>query len=111
MASASVDGGDFFAVRAAPHGGRPIARILRRTYRAGTELAEQDCDVKGTIRCPYHRWCYTLDGSLVRTPLFDEVGVGHQRIEPDRQRAAGGRIEDRPRLRRPPFRWRQMALR
>ncbi len=41
----------------------------------GTELAEVDCDVKGTIRCPYHRWCYTLDGSLVRTPMFDEAGV------------------------------------
>ena len=41
----------------------------------GTELAESDCDVKGTIRCPYHRWCYTLDGALVRTPLFDDAGV------------------------------------
>ena len=41
----------------------------------GTELAEHDCDVKGTIRCPYHRWCYTLDGALVRTPLFDDAGV------------------------------------
>ena len=41
----------------------------------GTELAEADCDVKGTIRCPYHRWCYTLDGTLVRTPMFDEAGV------------------------------------
>ncbi len=41
----------------------------------GTELAAADCDVKGTIRCPYHRWCYTLDGALVRTPMFDEAGV------------------------------------
>ncbi|NIR36241.1 MAG: hypothetical protein GWO22_09605 [Actinobacteria bacterium] len=27
----------------------------------------------GTIRCPYHRWGYGLDGSLVATPWFDEV--------------------------------------
>ncbi|NIS30535.1 MAG: hypothetical protein GWN79_06685, partial [Actinobacteria bacterium] len=31
------------------------------------------CDVAGTIRCPYHRWGYGLDGSLVATPWFDEV--------------------------------------
>lgn len=39
----------------------------------GTELAETDCEVKNTIRCPYHRWTYSLDGRLVATPLFDEV--------------------------------------
>ena len=39
----------------------------------GTELASADCSVRGTIRCPYHRWGYALDGSLVSTPLFDEV--------------------------------------
>lgn len=39
----------------------------------GTELAETDCDIAGTIRCPYHRWGYGLDGSLVATPFFDEL--------------------------------------
>lgn len=39
----------------------------------GTELAAGDCTVSRTIRCPYHRWGYALDGSLVSTPLFDEV--------------------------------------
>ena len=39
----------------------------------GTELAAEDCTVSRTIRCPYHRWGYALDGSLVSTPLFDEV--------------------------------------
>lgn len=39
----------------------------------GTELAEQDCDVANTIRCPYHRWGYGLDGTLVATPFYDEV--------------------------------------
>ena len=39
----------------------------------GTELAEDDCDVAGTIRCPYHRWGYALDGRLKATPFFDEV--------------------------------------
>ena len=39
----------------------------------GTELASEDCTVSRMIRCPYHRWGYALDGSLVATPLFDEV--------------------------------------
>ncbi len=39
----------------------------------GTELAEGDCDIAGTIRCPYHRWGYSLDGALKATPFFDEV--------------------------------------
>ena len=39
----------------------------------GTELAEADCDVGGVIRCPYHRWGYALDGSLVSVPRFGEV--------------------------------------
>ncbi len=39
----------------------------------GTELAADDCTVSRMIRCPYHRWGYSLDGSLVATPLFDEV--------------------------------------
>jgi choline monooxygenase len=39
----------------------------------GTELAEADCDITGTIRCPYHRWGYSLEGALKATPFFDEV--------------------------------------
>ena len=39
----------------------------------GTELAEADCEIAGTIRCPYHRWGYALDGQLISTPRFDEV--------------------------------------
>lgn len=39
----------------------------------GTELAEADCQLRRIIRCPYHRWGYRLDGSLVATPRFDEV--------------------------------------
>ncbi len=39
----------------------------------GTELAEHDCEVAHTIRCPYHRWGYGLDGTLVATPYFDEI--------------------------------------
>lgn len=39
----------------------------------GTELAETDCEIANTIRCPYHRWGYGLDGTLITTPLFSEV--------------------------------------
>ena len=49
--------------------------FLNSCRHRGTELAEADCDIAGTIRCPYHRWGYTLDGTLVATPRFDEAGV------------------------------------
>ncbi|MEM8745608.1 MAG: aromatic ring-hydroxylating dioxygenase subunit alpha, partial [Actinomycetota bacterium] len=47
--------------------------FLNSCRHRGTELAESDCDIAGTIRCPYHRWGYALDGRLVSTPLFDDV--------------------------------------
>ena len=49
--------------------------FLNSCRHRGTELAEHDCDIAGTIRCPYHRWGYNLDGTLVATPRFDEAGV------------------------------------
>ncbi len=49
--------------------------FLNSCRHRGTELAERDCDIAGTIRCPYHRWGYNLDGALVATPRFDEAGV------------------------------------
>ena len=54
--------------------GRPHA-FLNSCRHRGTELASQDCDLKGTIRCPYHRWAYRRDGTLLATPLFDEAGI------------------------------------
>jgi choline monooxygenase len=47
--------------------------FLNSCRHRGTELAEADCEVANTIRCPYHRWGYALDGRLVATPFFDEV--------------------------------------
>ena len=47
--------------------------FLNSCRHRGTELAEADCDIAGTIRCPYHRWGYGTDGSLKATPFFDEV--------------------------------------
>ena len=46
---------------------------LNTCRHRGTELAEADCTVRGTIRCPYHRWGYGLDGTLVSTPHFDQA--------------------------------------
>ncbi len=50
---------------------------LRAFYNScrhrGTELYECDADVGTTLRCPYHRWGYNLDGSLKSTPRFEEV--------------------------------------
>ncbi len=47
--------------------------FLNSCRHRGTELAEADCDVANTIRCPYHRWGYSLDGELIATPGFEDV--------------------------------------
>lgn len=49
--------------------------FLNSCRHRGTELAESDCDIATTIRCPYHRWGYNLDGTLVATPRFADAGV------------------------------------
>ena len=47
--------------------------FLNSCRHRGTELAQSDCDIANTIRCPYHRWHYSADGRLVAAPLFDTV--------------------------------------
>ncbi len=47
--------------------------FLNSCRHRGTELFECDADVNTTIRCPYHRWGYNLDGSLKSAPRFDDV--------------------------------------
>ncbi len=47
--------------------------FLNACRHRGTELAETDCTVDRIIRCPYHRWGYGLDGTLLATPMFNEV--------------------------------------
>jgi phenylpropionate dioxygenase-like ring-hydroxylating dioxygenase large terminal subunit len=54
------------------NGDGELRGFINSCRHRGTELAAADCDVAGTIRCPYHRWGYSLDGALKATPLFDE---------------------------------------
>ena len=47
--------------------------FLNSCRHRGTELYEHDCEIGSTLRCPYHKWGYSLDGALKATPFFDEV--------------------------------------
>src|SRR5258707_13151738 len=46
--------------------------VLRAFYNVcrhrGSELGEGTGQFKSVIKCPYHSWCYALDGRLVGTP-------------------------------------------
>ncbi len=46
--------------------------VLRAFYNVcrhrGSELREGTGQFKSVIKCPYHSWCYALDGRLVGTP-------------------------------------------
>ena len=57
------------------NGDGELRGFLNSCRHRGTELAESDCDIGTMIRCPYHRWGYSLDGALVATPRFAEAGV------------------------------------
>ena len=40
----------------------------------GMILVNEETDVQGAIRCPYHSWSYNLDGELKGTPHLGGVG-------------------------------------
>ena len=67
--------GDFFVVDVIDESilvvrGEDLA--LRAFYNVcrhrGSQLCEGTGRVKSVIKCPYHSWCYALDGRLVATP-------------------------------------------
>jgi choline monooxygenase len=41
----------------------------------GMRLVEESTQIKGVIRCPYHSWCYGLNGELRATPSIGGAGV------------------------------------
>ena len=44
-------------------------RVYQNTCRhRGMILVQEPGNIRGTIRCPYHSWCYGLDGRLRSTP-------------------------------------------
>jgi choline monooxygenase len=49
-------------------------------HRGTRLLAPGPARVKRSIRCPYHSWAYSLDGSCIGTPLFEGSDI------PDDQR-------------------------
>ena len=48
----------------------------------GMVLLEKKKNTRGLIRCPYHSWCYNLDGELKATPHVGGTGVNfHKDVE------------------------------
>ncbi|MEL6645025.1 MAG: aromatic ring-hydroxylating dioxygenase subunit alpha [Pseudomonadota bacterium] len=68
-------------------------RVFQNTCRhRGMILVEKPGKVGNVIRCPYHSWCYSLDGNLVTTP---HVGGPGQNTHDEIDRATLGLIEIR----------------
>ncbi len=54
--------------------------VFQNTCRhRGMTLVQEKGKLRGTFRCPYHSWCYGLDGRLVTTPHVG--GPGHNTHE------------------------------
>ena len=66
-------------------------KVYQNTCRhRGMILIQEPGNVRGTIRCPYHSWCYGLDGELRSTPHAG--GPGHN-LDPSIDRETLGLIE------------------
>ncbi len=71
-------------------------KVFQNTCRhRGMILVEKKGNLRGTIRCPYHSWCYNLDGSLRATP---HVGGPGRNIDSSVKRGELGLFEVRSRI-------------
>lgn len=58
---------------AGPMGGGTIRAFHNACLHRGTRLARDHGQLPdGRIRCPFHAWCYSLDGRLVEVPDVEE---------------------------------------
>jgi choline monooxygenase len=68
-------------------------RVFQNTCRhRGMVLVNEKTRLRGVIRCPYHSWCYDLDGRLRTTP---HVGGHGTNVHPDLDRSELGLWEFR----------------
>lgn len=68
-------------------------RVFQNICRhRGMILVQEPTSIRGVIRCPYHSWCYGLDGSLRSTPDIGGPGVNEH---PDFDKAGLGLVEVR----------------
>lgn len=65
------------------HNGR--LNVFQNTCRhRGMVLVQDATQVKKVLRCPYHSWCYGLDGQLLATPHVGGPGCNsHESIKPE----------------------------
>jgi len=59
--------------------------VFQNTCRhRGLILVEEPTNITGMIRCPYHNWCYSLNGDLRATPMVGGTGIHtHEAINHD----------------------------
>jgi len=60
-------------------------RVFQNTCRhRGMILVQEPTRIRKVVRCPYHSWCYALDGSLQATPHVGGAGCNvHDAIDRD----------------------------
>jgi len=58
----------------------------------GYKILQKPCNIKNTIRCPYHSWTYNTDGKLIATP---HIGGMNKHFVKDFDKSASGLKEIR----------------
>tara|TARA_Y100000739_G_C20590810_1_gene457779 strand:- start:355 stop:1491 length:1137 start_codon:yes stop_codon:yes gene_type:complete len=66
-------------------------RVFQNICRhRGMILINEPKKIEGAIRCPYHSWCYSLEGDLIATPHIGGPGLN---THPDIEKSELGLIE------------------
>ena len=72
-----------------------IRVFLNSCRHRGMILVDEEKNIQGAIRCPYHSWCYSTKGNLISTP---HVGGPGYNTHKDIKRSELGLIEIRSHL-------------
>ena len=61
-----------------------VINVFENTCRhRGMQLVDSVQNSKKSLRCPYHNWCYALDGALIATPHIGGIGIHtHKDVNP-----------------------------
>lgn len=62
-----------------------VVRVFQNICRhRGMILVNEPRKIEGALRCPYHSWCYSLEGKLIATPHVGGPGQNaHEDIDKD----------------------------
>jgi Rieske 2Fe-2S family protein len=85
----NVDADSILIVRNQNGGISAVHNVCRHR---GSQICDDDCGHLKKLTCPYHRWTYDLDGTLLAAPGMQELDKGQLGLKPVALREVEGLI-------------------